>query len=232
MLYECFSGRGPSVSDRPRHILRDVSTSPDPPGPPTMEQVSDQLERWLHGERPQTLGSLVDLFGEKGFAVVFAVLMAPAALPLPTGGATHVLEAITMLLALELVVGRRTIWLPDRAKRLNLSGRSRDRFWQILLRRLRQVERYSRPRLRRLLQNRLSGVAFGAVVLALSLTAFVAPPFSGLDTLPALGAVLLSLGFLLEDFLLAVAGLVVGAIGALLVFVLGSVVVRLAEGLF
>ena len=44
------------------------------------EKVSDQLERWLSGSRPQTLGSLIDVFEEKGFAVLFVVLMAPSAL--------------------------------------------------------------------------------------------------------------------------------------------------------
>jgi hypothetical protein len=73
---------------------------------------------------------------------------------------------------------------------------------------------------------------FGALVFALSLTAFVAPPFSGLDTLPALGVVVLALAVLLEDFALAVAGLVIGAIGAALVVALGSVVLRLLGNLF
>ncbi len=44
--------------------------------------------------------------------------------------------------------------------------------------------------------------------------AFVAPPFTGLDTLPSLGVVLISLGVLLDDALLALIGLVVGAVGA------------------
>jgi hypothetical protein len=59
-------------------------------------------------------------------------------------------------------------------------------------------------------------------VFALSLTAFLAPPFSGLDTLPALGVVVLALGVLLEDFVLAAAGLLIGAVGAVLVIGLGG----------
>jgi hypothetical protein len=49
----------------------------------------------------------------------------------------------------------------------------------------------------------------------------LAPPFSGLDTLPSLGVVLLSLGVLLEDFVVVVLALVVGAAGIVLVLVLG-----------
>jgi hypothetical protein len=192
----------------------------------THENVSDRLERWFLGARPRTLGSLIDLFGEKSFAVAFVVLMATPALPLPTGGVTHVLEALTMLLALELIVGRRTIWLPQRWMRRDLTGKSGMRLANALLRQIRWLERYSRPRLRKLILYRGSGVIFGITVFALTLVAFISPPFSGLDTLPALGVVVVSLGVLLEDFLMTAAGLVIGAIGTLLVITLGSLVVH------
>jgi hypothetical protein len=193
----------------------------------TDESVSDQLERWLGGGQQQTLGSLLDLFGSKGFAVVFIVLMGPSALPLPTGGVTNVLEIVAMLLALELIVGRRTVWLPERWKRLDLGGPKRERFASALVRRVRWVERFSHPHLRFLFGHRLSGVVFGMLVLALTLAAFVAPPFSGLDTLPSIGIVLLALAVLLEDFFLAIAGFVIGALGTLLVIALGTQVVQL-----
>lgn len=192
----------------------------------TQATVSDRLEGWFLGNQPRTLGSLIDLFGEKSFAVVFIVLMALPALPLPTGGVTHVLEAITMLLALELIIGRRTIWLPERWKQRDLAGATTERFARALLNRIRWLERFSHPRLRMLVVHPLSGVIFGITVLALSLTAFVAPPFSGLDTLPALGVVVVSLGVLLEDFLMTAVGVVIGAIGALLVIALGSLVLH------
>ena len=196
------------------------------------ERVSDQLERWFHEPGARTLGSLADVFGEKAFAVVFIVLMAVPALPLPTGGVTHVLEIVTMLLALELIIGRRTIWLPARWKRLDVGGPSRGKFVTALLRRIRWAERFSHPRLRLLFGHRFTGVIFGVFVFALSLTAFLAPPFSGLDTLPALGVVVLALGVLLQDFVLAVVGLVIGAVGVVLVIALGSIVLRLLGQLF
>jgi hypothetical protein len=197
----------------------------------TQEKVSDQLERWYQADEPRTLGSLIDYFEEKSFAVAFIVLMSVPALPLPTGGVTHVLEVVTTLLALQLALGRRTIWLPERWKRLELTGPSRERFASTLLRRIRWLERFSRPHLAPLLRQRLSGVVFGAIVFALSLTAFVAPPFTGLDTLPALGVVVVALGVLLGDFVVAAAGLVIGALGAALVVALGSLIVRLVRQL-
>ena len=81
---------------------------------PEDEPFSDQLERWLGGDTPKTLGALSDVFAEKSFAVTILLLMFVPALPLPTGGITHVFEVITVVLAAQMVLGRRTIWLPQR----------------------------------------------------------------------------------------------------------------------
>lgn len=195
-------------------------------------KLSDQLERWLGDDQPKTLGGLIDMFGEGSFAVTFVLLMALPALPLPTGGATHVLEVITMLLAVELIVGRRQVWLPQRWKGLELAGASRQKFIGVLLRRIRWLERFSRPRGRWLFRYRLSGFVFGVAVFALTLTAFLAPPFSGLDTLPAIGVVMLALGVLLTDVALAAAGILVGALGVVAVVGLGNIVVNALGQLF
>jgi hypothetical protein len=209
-------------------VALEQQTAQQPPD----ETVSDQLERWLRGDEPKTLGSLIELFGERSFAIVFVLLMALPALPLPTGGATHVLEVITMLLALELIVGRRAIWLPRRWCRMELAGTSREKFITGLLKRIRWFERFSRPRQRWLFRHRLSRMVFGVAVLVLTVTAFLAPPFSGLDTLPALGVVVLSLGVLMEDAVLAAAGLVIGALGVVAVIGLGNLVVKALRNLF
>ena len=87
---------------------------------------------------------------------------------------------------------------------------------------IRRLERFSRPRLRFLFDHRLSNIVFGVLVIGGSAGAFLAPPFTGLDTLPALGVVLLSLGVLLEDFLVVVVALAVGVAGVVLEIVLGS----------
>jgi hypothetical protein len=194
-------------------------------------KVSDELERWLTGDGEKTLGSLIQLFEEKSFAILFVVLLGVPALPLPTGGATHVFEIIAMLLALELIAGREEIWLPQRWRKLELAGEKQQRFITVLMKMIRWLERFSRPRLRSLFDHRLSNVIFGVLAIGGSLAAFVAPPFTGLDTLPALGVVLLSLGMLLEDFLVVIAALLVGVAGVALEVVLGSAAIGGVEKL-
>jgi hypothetical protein len=136
-----------------------------------------------------TLSSNEELFGRSSFALLFVLLLGVPALPLPTGGATHVFELVAILLALQLI---------------------------------RWLERCSRPRLRFLFGHRLSNIAFGTLVIAGSVAAFIAPPFSGLDTLPSLGVVLLSLGVLLEDALVVVVALVIGVAGVALEVLIGT----------
>lgn len=189
---------------------------------PVPSKVSDELERWLTSDGEKTLGSLIELFEQKSFAILFVVLLGVPALPLPTGGATHVFEIIAMLLALELIAGREEIWLPQRWRRLELAGEKQQRFIAALMKAIRWLERFSRPRLRFLFDHRLSNIVFGLLVIGGSVAAFVAPPFTGLDTLPALGVVLLSLGMLLEDFLVILAALIVGVAGVALEVILGS----------
>src|SRR6059058_5868293 len=172
-----------------------------------VEKVSDQIERWVGADGPRTLGSLVELFEEKSFAVLFVLLLGVPALPLPTGGVTHVFEIIAVLVALQLIAGRDHIWLPERWRKLELAGPKQQRFITGLMKSIRRLERLSRPRLRFLFGHRVTNIVFGLLVVGGSAGAFFAPPFTGLDTLPSLGVVLLSLGVLLTDFLVVAIGL-------------------------
>lgn len=190
------------------------------------ERVSVALERWLAADGEKTLGGLIDLFEEKSFAIIFVLLLGVPALPVPTGGATHVFEVIAVLVAFELIAGRDQIWLPQRWRKLELTGGRRERFITGLMKMIRRLERISRPRLRFLFNRRLTDILFGLLVIGGSVGAFLAPPFTGLDTLPALGVVLLSLGVLLEDFALVAVALVIGIAGVLIEVVLGSAAIH------
>ncbi|HEY0398510.1 MAG TPA: exopolysaccharide biosynthesis protein [Acidimicrobiia bacterium] len=191
------------------------------------QKVSVQLEEWFQSSRKKTLGDLVDTFGPRSFAILFIVLMALPALPLPTGAVSHVLEIVTMLLALELMVGRSEVWIPKRFQDRELKGLTGPKFSRALVKRIRWFEKFSKPRMAGLLENRVTNMAFGAAVFGLALTAFLSPPFSGLDTLPSLGVVVLSLGVLLGDIVIAAVGLGIGVLGLVVVIGLGKAITKL-----
>jgi hypothetical protein len=113
---------------------------------PAPEKVSDQIERWLASDSDKTLGDLIEMFQEKSFALIFILLLGVPALPLPTGGATHVFELIAILVALQLVAGRDKIWLPQRWRKVELgTGGRRTRFITGLTKTIRWIERLPTP---------------------------------------------------------------------------------------
>jgi hypothetical protein len=198
----------------------------------TEEPFSRQLEEWLNSDSPKTLGGLGDVFEEKSFAVAILLLMFIPALPLPTGGITHVFEAIAVLLGAEMVIGARTIWLPARWRDRELGETATKRALPFMVRRIRWFERFSRRRWARLFDQRWFLRVLGLVVIALAVAAALAPPFSGLDTVPAFGAVVVALGIILSDVLILAIGIVLGAGGVVLILTLGALLVRLIQNLF
>lgn len=174
---------------------------------------SDELDGWLKSGGGKTLLDLNRLFGEKTFAIAFILLMALPALPLPTGGITHVTEIITMLLCLEMIAGRSSVWLPRRWLRKDVSRQLSGKAAQKLIGFIEWFERRSRRRWSWLLARRPVLSTLGVVMLVFTAAAFLAPPFSGLDTLPSLGVVVMSLGLVLEDGVVVLVGVLAGVAG-------------------
>ena len=192
-----------------------------------MTKFSQSLNTLLKSNQALTLNALVDAFTEKSFAVLLLLLLAIPALPLPTGGVTHIFEIIAMLLALELIAGRTSVWLPHSWLSKQLPSALQSTALPKLIRIIKWAEKYSKPRLELLQNGKFSLRIIGLIVFVLTLFAFLAPPFSGLDTLPSLGVVLISLGLIFEDFFISLVGLILGAVGVGLVLVLGKAVFQL-----
>jgi hypothetical protein len=199
---------------------------------PADDQFSDQLERWLRDDTPKTLGALNEAFSEKSFAVTILLLMFVPALPLPTGGITHVFEVITVVLAAQMVLGRRTIWLPQRWRERELGAMTTGKAVPFIVRRVRWFERFSRPRGARLFEQRWFLRLLGLLLIVFAVAAAIAPPFSGLDTLPALGAVAVALAIILEDTVVLAIGIAIGAGGILLILTIGAALLRVIKGVF
>jgi len=193
---------------------------------------SEQLKGWLEGEQPKTLGALDATFGERSFAVAVLLLMFLPALPLPTGGITHLFEAITVVIAAQLVVGRRSLWLPDRWKHRELGSVTTEKALPWMMRRIRWFERFSRNRGAHLFDNVWVRRLLGLVFIVFAVGAAFAPPFSGLDTLPAMGAVGVALGVILGDVVVLGIGFAIGVGGITLMITLGAAIAKFFQSLF
>jgi len=193
---------------------------------------SNELEHWMTSKSAKTVAALNDLFAEKSLAIIILVLMFLPALPLPTGGVSHVFEVISMLIALQLMIGRRTIWLPKDWATREITGMKQKKVINGIVKTVRWLEKFSRPRLVSFMQSTLGLFIAGLALFAFSLAAFLSPPFSGLDTFPSIGAVVVALSLVLDDFVVLVVGILAGIGGIALIVTLGTAVFDFVHHLF
>lgn len=154
-----------------------------------------------------TLQDIVDTFNARGFGPV--VLLPALIALLPTGGVPGVPSACGIfiaLMAIQLVLGRKTPWLPSG---LGRRGVSHDRWHRITQRAkpwTRRIDRLLQPRLHWLMGDLIQRLlALLMVVLGLGMIPLELLPFAA--ALPALAIVIMALGLTAGDGLMMLIGL-------------------------
>lgn len=191
------------------------------------ELFSHRLQIWLNSKTHKTFESLNLAFAEKSFAVAILILMAVPALPIPTGGITHVFEIIAMLLAGEMILGLKAIWLPERWRKLRPGKLMEKKAIPKLVSLISWFEKRFKPHHKSTFEVSFVSRFIGLLLIGFTVTAFLAPPFSGLDTLPSLGVVIICLSIILDNLLLMLIGAIVGSLGLALILELGKIIVNL-----
>ena len=193
---------------------------------------SDEISAWLESDADKTLVGLDKVFGDRTFAILFMFMMATSALPIPTAGVTDVFAVITILFAFQMMFGRNSLWLPKRWRNMKLGKLFTKRLLPKLVKLLKWLEKFSSPRLTWVFKGRTSDAIIGLIVAILAASTITAPPFSGLDTLPALGIVVIAAGIILKDGVMAIAGLTIGISGIIIQLLLGKAVIDLIQKVF
>lgn len=197
-----------------------------------VKDFSTELSEWLKSDDTKTLLELDKVFGDRTFAILFMFMMAASALPIPTGGITDVFAVITILFALQMMLGRNNLWLPKRWRKMKLNKVFTKKLLPGLVRLIRWLERFSTPRMSWVFAGRISDMLLGISVALLAVATIAAPPFSGLDTIPALGIVVISAGIVLKDGLMTIVGWWVGVSGILIQLLLGKAVIEGFQRIF
>lgn len=184
----------------------------DPGHSPT--RLSKELEDFLASldGKDTTVGELVALIGDRGFGLLLLILALPAALPVPAPGYATPFGIVMILLALQLIAGRTTPWVPERmAKRrvpfslLRFSVKNgRLPLWV--------VEILVRPRLSSLSNNRVFLALVGVIVLLMATSMSIPLPLT--NTAPSFVIFILAAGILEEDGLILLGGLLLAPIAA------------------
>ena len=141
------------------------------------------------------LGEVLDRVAERGFGLLLILFSLPMLIPMPPGTS----GPIGILLALiggQMIGGRHTPWLPQRARNFRLSAKLLNLLQNHGVNFLQKVEKLSRPRLAAL-ENPFMLRITGFMVVFLGLVLSLPLPF--MNSLPAIPVLLFGIGLMNRD---------------------------------
>ncbi|NJC33727.1 hypothetical protein GGR88_001201 [Sphingomonas jejuensis] len=171
--------------------------------------VGDILDRLKEAGEKQdrmTIGTLRDEMGQRSYG---PFLLVPALIEIsPIGGIPGVptaLAAIIILFAAQMLMGRKSFWLPGFVERRSLSGRKLVKATEKLRGIGRWLDRWFHGRLRRLTEGPWVKVAAAlSILLALTVPPLELLPFA--STAPMAAIAMFGLALLVHDGALMIAG--------------------------
>lgn len=166
-----------------------------------------------------TLGEIFDRIGDRGFGLLLLVLSLPSALPVPAPGYSTPFGILLFILALQMIFGRRTPWLPARAAGMGIKGKFVEGMLSFLEKFFGKVEFLIKPRLRWV--GSRAGLFFLGL-LTLIMAGLMILPIPLTNTAPAFVIFLIGTGLSEEDgvfcLLAAVLGVMATAVYALVLY--------------
>ena len=168
------------------------------------ENLSTTLAALLSREQSQsglTLGEVFERIGDRGFGVLLIILSLPSALPVPAPGYSTPFGILIAVLALQMIAGRTTPWLPERAARTKLHGKFLDAMLGFFSKFFGKVEFLIRPRLQ-WIGSRAGRAFLGVLVLIMACLMILPIPLT--NTFPAFVIFLTGIGLTEEDGLFSI----------------------------
>ncbi|MFT3691054.1 exopolysaccharide biosynthesis protein [Paenirhodobacter sp.] len=189
-----------------------------------LSRLLDQLEEAGH-EPDLCVAGLADVIGRRAFAALMFVAALVAVSPASVvPGVTSVVAVVSFLLAGQMVLGQRSLWLPGVIAARRIEGARLRAAVQWLRRPVGWLERLSRPRLLFLLRGPAL-LLWLALVMGLCLVMPFLEVIPGAGTLAATCIALIAAAILTQDGVLAVLGAGFAAAYLFLVVRMSSLVV-------
>ena len=151
--------------------------------------------------------------GEKGFGLLLIVLSLPSALPVPAPGYSTPFGLVMALIALQMIRGRRAVWLPQKIRTIRINPKLADKMIGSASRFLSKIERYIRPR-QKWIRGRTGQASLALVVLIMACLMMLPIPLT--NTFPAMVIFMIGVGLSEEDGLLAIGAFTLGCCAVLL----------------
>jgi hypothetical protein len=177
-------------------------------------KLSTELQRYFFEEErsPQvTLADILQLAGERTFGFLFVLLSLPSALPLPAAGYSTPFGLVLFLLAVQLISGRKSPWLPNKIMLRSLDLKTVQGFVKAGIPWLQKLEIICRPRLTFICTGLSGRIIIGLGISLMAISMMI--PIPGTNTLPAMGIFLTGFGLMDDDGAITLAGLVLCLMG-------------------
>ncbi|WP_244597719.1 exopolysaccharide biosynthesis protein [Roseitalea porphyridii] len=198
-----------------RHTEADALPVDDPrPAPPrSLSQVMRELAAREKGD--VTVRCIRNALADRSFATFLVFTCVINMLPFPPGS-TVVLGVPIVLVALQMVAGRDTVWLPEFFLRRSMSQKGFARMTRRVIPLLEKLETLIRPRYWPFANHRTAERAIGLYALVLGVAVILPVPFG--NWLPAFACAICGLALSERDGVWLWIGVVTGLLSILIIF--------------
>ncbi len=184
-----------------------------------MAKLSQDLHRYFIESPPAgmatvTLAAMLDQAGERIFGFLLVILSLPSALPIPAPGYSTPFGLALFLLAIQLITGKTTPWLPRKIMQHQFKLGQAQAMIKAGIPWLKRIEAISRPRLLPICTSGPGRVVLGIAIALMAISMMI--PIPGTNTLPAMGIFVVGFGLLDDDGAISLGGLVVCLCGLIL----------------
>lgn len=175
--------------------------------------------------------NIMSSIGNRAFFFALLIFSFPLSLPLPyPPGLPTMFSLPIIFLSIQMIFGKRVLYLPKfimqyevRFSLLNSIIRKSQRILRFISKRSKQ------KRIGALLSDNMTR-PYGLFVLIMALAIFI--PFPGTNFLPSVAIFLISIGILILDGLVCLAGIIVGIIGFVIIYFFGKVILNFTNQIF
>ncbi len=135
-----------SLADHPQTPhLASMDTNTDHLRPPQASFILSGLGK-MFPEGRVTIGALMDALGDAGLGILLIVFALPSFIPTPGLPVGFVSGTVVALIALQVMTGRHTLWLPDRLRNFSMPASILVKGAAYLAKPMRFFERWLKPR--------------------------------------------------------------------------------------
>ncbi len=210
------SGRGELMAIEMDHAADGKPARPARPKPRRLSELFVDIASRTEGK--VSVGSLIDMLGDRSFAAALLLFAALNLLPLPPG-ATFFTGFPLMLIAMQMVWGSPRVWMPRRVRESSIPAEKFRAGVDWIAPRLERLERLIRPRYWPF-WHRQGEIVIGAVVLVLAIVITLPIPLG--NWFPALAIAVISLALSERDGVMLAIGAAIGVFSIAIITLLAA----------